>query len=331
MTLSPTAPSTLDLSPDSDSFLGDVVAGLSARPRELPCKYFYDERGSRLFDRICELPEYYLTGAELEILASHAPDMARHLGPGRLLVELGSGSSVKTRLLLDHLIEPAGYVPVDISLQHLERSAAALAADYPGLELLPVSADYSTDDDIPLPPAAPGTATVFFPGSSIGNFSPQEATSLLGRIARLVGPDGSLLIGFDLKKDPSIIQRAYNDAAGVTAEFNRNILRRINRELGGEFRPEAWHHHAFYEPVAGRVEMHLVSQTRQSVAIGDLNFEFDEGETIRTECSHKYTVEQFAKMASGFEVDSVWTDSGQRFAVLLLRASQVGPGGIVHA
>jgi L-histidine N-alpha-methyltransferase len=330
MTIAPTVPSTLDLSPDADSFLGDVIAGLSSRPRELPCKYFYDERGSRLFDRICELPEYYPTGAELEILATHAPDMARHLGPGRLLVELGSGSSVKTRLLLDHLIQPAGYVPVDISLQHLDRSAAALAVDYPALEISPVSADYSTDDAIPLPFTAPGAAAVFFPGSSIGNFSPEEATSLLGRIAQLVGPGGSLLIGIDLKKDPNVIQRAYNDAAGVTGEFNRNILRRINRELRGEFLPEAWHHHAFYEPVAGRVEMHLVSQVAQSVRIGDLAFSFEEGETIRTECSYKYTVEQFAEMASGFEVDSVWTDDGRRFAVLLLRAGQFGPGGIVH-
>jgi dimethylhistidine N-methyltransferase len=310
--------------------LAEVIAGLRDMPRQLPCKYFYDERGSALFDRICQLPEYYLTNAELEILESYASEMAARLGRGRLLVELGSGSSIKTRLVLDHLVDPVAYVPVDISTEHLHQAASELAKSRPALEILPVSADYSTDDEIPLPVAPQGATVVFFPGSSIGNFSPEQAANLLRRIARIVGPGGSLLIGIDLKKDPVVIERAYNDAAGVTAEFNRNILERINRECGADFDPASWHHHAFYEPVAGRIEMHLVSRNAQSVRIGREEFQFATGESIRTEHSHKYAVDQFVSMAEDFELEQTWTDRAEQFAVLLLRAGQRGPGGIVN-
>ncbi len=326
MTLAPAAPTRspalVDLGAGLDSFRADVLAGLRRRPRRLPCKYFYDERGSRLFDRICELPEYYLTQVELGILRRHAGEIAGRLGPGALLIEMGSGSSVKTRLLLDHLEAPRGYVPVDISREHLHRAATALAKDYPDLAVSPVCVDFAGDAIIPLPDASSDARVVFFPGSSIGNFSPPEARRLLGRIAGLCGPAGRLLIGIDLKKNPKIIEAAYNDAAGVTADFNRNILRRINRELAGDFEVDAWHHHAFYEPAAGRVEMHLVSRGRQRVTVAEEVFEIKEGESIRTECSYKYTVEQFVKMAGGFDLEAEWTDEGRRFAVLLLVVSR---------
>jgi len=329
MTVAPVAPALAHADPGVSTFRESVLAGLRRRSRRLPCKYFYDEQGSRLFDRICELPEYYLTRTELAILGRHGAEIARQLGRCCLLVELGSGSSRKTRILLDQLVEPVGYVPIDISCEHLHQTTAALATDYPDLTVMPVCADYGGRETISLPEIADAPpTTVFFPGSSIGNFHPAEARKLLVRIAGLCGPGGRLLIGIDLKKEPKSIERAYNDAQGVTAEFNRNLLRRVNRELGGDFAPEDWHHHAFYEPVAGRIEMHLVSRVRQAVRVGDETFEFDEGESIRTECSYKYTIPGFLEMANGFCLESEWTDSERRFAVLLLRTDAGGTGEV---
>jgi L-histidine Nalpha-methyltransferase len=309
----------------TDEFLRDVVDGLSRAPKELPCKYFYDARGSELFDRICELEEYYPTRCEAELLRDRAAEMADIFGPHCVLIEYGSGSSRKTRLLLDRLREPAAYVPVDISAEHLLLSARALARRYPGLTIRPVAADFTRSFSLPPLPAA-DRRVVFFSGSTVGNFQPPEAVGLLVHIARLVGPGGGLLIGVDLKKDRKTLERAYNDAAGVTAAFNLNLLVRIRRELGADVEPEQFQHRAVYNEAAGRIEMYLVSTAAQTVRVGDHVFRFAEGETIRTEYSYKYTVEEFRALAAraGFGVDRVWTDSGGLYSVqyLSVRARQ---------
>ena len=221
----------LDLKPQAAVFLDDVVEGLSQSPKCLPCKYFYDERGSQLFDRICELDEYYLTRTELAIMRQFASEMAEQIGPGVMLVEYGSGSSIKTRLLLDHLPDPVAYVPVDISREHLQAVADQLSRAYPHIEMLPVCADFTEHFDLPVPKRRPTHVAVYFPGSTIGNLQPEDACQLLDRIARLCGVGGGLLIGVDLQKEISVIEDAYNDEAGVTAEFNLNLLKHINQLL----------------------------------------------------------------------------------------------------
>ncbi len=309
-----------DFSPERERFLADVLAGLGRERKELPCKYFYDERGSRLFDRICELEEYYPTRTELAIMEQHAGEMAEAIGPGCLLVEYGSGSSLKTRLLIDRLEAPVAYVPVDISREHLLRSAGALAERHPELEVLPVCADFTRPFELPRPATKPARDVAYFPGSTIGNFAEPEARELLGQIAALTGPGGGLLIGADLEKDADTLEAAYDDAEGVTAEFNLNLLARINRELEADFRLERFRHEAVWEPKRGRVEMHLVSLDEQAVSIGDARIRFARGESIHTESSHKYSVEGFAALAgsAGFRVERVWTDPGRLFSVQLL-------------
>lgn len=308
----------IDCEPNHSTFLEDVVEGLSGRTKRLPCKYFYDGRGSSLFDRICELDEYYLTRSELAIMRRSAGEMANRLGRGVMLIEYGSGSSIKTRLLLDHLRDPAAYVPVDISRRHLLQSASRLSEAYPAIEVLPVCADFTTDFDLPLPQESPSRRAVYFPGSTIGNFAPAEARRLLADIAARCAPGGSLLIGADLKKDVDKLEAAYNDRQGITAEFNRNVLRRINRELGGDFQPEHFRHQAFFNEEHGRIEMHLVSEREQVVSIAQHAFDFSEGESICTEHSHKYTVREFQEMASAadFSLDECWTDERKNFSVL---------------
>ncbi len=303
----------------SGRFLHDVIDGLTARPRELPCKYFYDERGSALFDRICELQEYYLTRTELEIMRRHAPGMAQAIGPGSLLIELGSGSSLKTRLLLEHLGQVAAYVPVDISAEHMTRWAGVLAADFPGLVVRPLHADFSADFVVPEVPSA-RRRVVYFPGSTIGNFEPEQAVSLLRRMARIVAPDGALLIGIDRKKDVAVLEAAYNDREGVTSAFNLNLLRRIERELGADVVVEQFEHDAFYNPTEGRIEMHLVSTVPQTVRLDGVEIEFEPGETIHTENSYKYDLDEFEELAArgGFEPREVWSDDRQMFSVLYL-------------
>jgi dimethylhistidine N-methyltransferase len=310
----------LDRSPSLREFLRAVLDGLSQTPRSLPCKYFYDAAGSRLFDRICELEEYYLTRTEIDIMRRCAAQMASCLGPGCQLIECGSGSSVKTRFLLDRLPAPAAYVPIDISCDHLAHSAAALAAGYPELEVLPLCADYTEDFELPRPRARVQRRAVYFPGSTIGNLTPERAASFLGRLAALGGRGGALLIGVDLQKEAAVIEPAYNDAAGVTAAFNLNLLRRINRELGADFELEAWAHRAFYDQVHGRIEMHLVSRRPQVVTLDRKRFSFERGETIRTEYSYKHSLEGFAALAagSGFQVEQVWTDASGLFSVQYL-------------
>jgi dimethylhistidine N-methyltransferase len=301
-------------------FRADVLAGLSARRKRIPAKYFYDDAGSRLFDDITELPEYYPTRTELGILLAHAGEMAARCGPRCLLIELGAGSLKKARILLDRLDRPAGYAPVDVSGAHLRAAAAALADDYSALEVTPVVADFTRPFRLPDLPAARRVA--FFPGSTIGNFDPPEADALLRRVARLVGPGGGLLLGIDLRKDVAVLERAYNDGAGVTAAFNLNLLARINRELDADFDPDAFRHHAFYNREHSRIEMHLVSQRAQRVRVGDAAFDFRAGESIHTENSYKYDVAEFAARAAAcrLRLDASWTDAHNYFAVLYLTA-----------
>ena len=304
-----------DLCPETDTFLDEVRDGLQQPQKAIPAKFFYDVRGSQLFDQITELPEYYLTRTEMGIMQRFVGEMVERIGPRTLLVEYGSGSSLKTRILLDHLTDPAGYVPIDISKEHLLRSAATLAAAYPGLTILPVCADYTSAFRLPdLDGARP---VVYFPGSTIGNFSPDEARAFLRRIAGIVGSGGGLLIGVDLKKDIALIEAAYNDAQGITAAFNKNMLARINRELGGTFDLDRFEHEAFYNRAHGRIEMHLVSLIDQCVRIGKGQVPFRKGETILTEYSHKYSLDDFAALAAsaGFAVEQVWTDDEHLFSV----------------
>lgn len=308
----------LDLQPTQQVFMDEVVSGLRDSPRHLPCKYFYDHAGSQLFDKICDLDEYYLTRTELTIMRGHAAEMAEQIGPGVMLVEYGSGSSLKTRLLLEQLAAPAAYVPVDISRKHLQYTANTLSSHFPEVEVLPVCADFTRPFELPTPQQPPTHAAVYFPGSTIGNFPPDAAHQLLAQIAPLCGVGGGLLIGIDLQKDVAIIESAYNDTSGVTAEFNLNLLRRINRELGADFDLSSFTHQAEYNPSIGRIEMYLVSETDQEVALNGETISFSAGERICTEYSYKYTVEQFAELAAkvGLTLRRAWTDANGFFGVL---------------
>ncbi len=305
---------------ERQSFLEDVLDGLSRRPRELPCKYFYDAAGSALFERICELGEYYPTRTELSILESHAAEMAELLGEGCLLIEPGSGSGRKTRLLLERLRQPAGYVPVDISPGPLRALARELSRAHPGLEVLPVCADYTAGPPLPSPRARAARRVVFFPGSTIGNLHPHETLAFLKQTAALCGRGGGLLVGVDLPKARALLQRAYDDAQGVTARFNLNLLARIDRELGGDFDPSAFRHRASWSPARSRVEMHLVAERGQTVHLAGRRFEIAPGESIRTECSYKWSLRAFRGLASaaGWRVRRVWTDPRRWFSVQYL-------------
>lgn len=306
------------------SFLQDVIEGLEDFPKRLPCKYFYDRRGSQLFDRICELDEYYLTRTEQQIMHRHADEMGRCIGENAAVIELGSGSSVKTRDLLDHLLDPTVYIPVDISHQHLQQTAAALRADYPNLKIVPVTADFTAE--IPLPEIADRATrrVVYFPGSTIGNFRPDHARALLDQIAELCGPDGGLLIGVDLVKAPATLEKAYDDERGVTAEFNLNLMRRIRDELNADIDLKDFRHVAFFNEERSRIEIYIESLTDQTIQIGDHRFPLSAGEMIHTEYSHKYTVDRFAEMArDGFRLETVWTDPRNYFAVMYFRVADL--------
>ena len=303
-----------------ERFLTDALHGLRQPRKSLPCKYFYDIEGSKLFDQICALPEYYPTRTELGILRAHALDMADSLGPETLLVEYGSGSSVKTRLLLDRMLRPSAYVPVDISREHLFETALALRLDYPGLAVLPVCADFSAPFALPHSPRPLSRRAVYFPGSTIGNFSEAGAIALMSGVARRVGPGGAFLVGVDLVKDRRVLERAYDDAAGITAAFNLNLLARLNRELDADFDLRRFAHRALWVEAEGRIEMHLVSRAEQIVRLGGVEIHFARGESICTEHSHKYTLPGFAHLArrAGLTVRRVWTDRAQLFSVQYL-------------
>ena len=308
-----------DAHPGTDDLRDGVLSGLSSSPKLIQPKYFYDRRGSELFDTICALPEYYQTRTEMNILRSCVNELVEHIGPDCLLVELGSGASKKVRLLLEQL-RPSSYLGVDISKDFLLSSTQTLAGDYPWLEVHAACVDFSQTLDIPHCETFEHKVA-FFPGSSIGNFDPDEAIELLRRIAQMMNHSGHLLIGVDLKKNTDILNAAYNDSAGVTAAFNLNLLSRIRDELDTDIKPGLFEHDAFYNPLHGRIEMHLVSRQPQSVRIEDRRFDFGKGESIHTENSYKYTVEEFAGLASaaGFQQQQVWTDAGNLFSVQLLK------------
>lgn len=297
-----------------------VVEGLSAPTKWLPCKYLYDEAGSQLFDRICELPEYYPTRTETGILQACAGDIAAAVGPGAEVVELGSGASIKTRILLSALERPAAYVPVDISEAHMLAAVAGLQPDYPSVAMRPVAADFSGPFALPRR-TGDGRRLLFFPGSTIGNLDPDEAEAFLGRMRNDLEPD-AMVLGADLRKDPAILVPAYDDAAGVTAAFNLNYLDRINRDLGADFDRARFRHEARWNERMGRIEMHIVSRTAQTVRIGDRAYDFAEGESIHTENSHKFTLLQLRELAAraGWRTAASWTDDRQLFSVHLLAA-----------
>lgn len=297
-------------------FYSDVVSGLSGQPKSLPCKYFYDERGSQLFEAIVRTPEYYPTRAEIEILTLNAQEIAGLVGPFAHLIEFGSGSSHKIRLLLKSMPELASYIAVDISEDYLLRSTATLAREFPDLPVVPLCADFTQAFALPRI-ARQGRRVAFFPGSTIGNFTPEQAAAFLCRSARLLGQGGGMIIGVDLKKDPIVLEAAYNDRAGVTAAFNRNILQRINFELGANFDPAAFAHRAIYNAGLGRIEMYLDSSKAQSVHVGDRPFTFAHGESIHTENSYKYALAEFHTLAesAGFMAGQVWMDRRQLFSL----------------
>lgn len=301
-------------------YRSDLLAGCSGPVKAIPCKYFYDERGSALFERITTLAEYYPTRTELGILRQRAPAIAQRLGPSVRVVELGSGSGNKTDLFVDALERPVQYVAVDISASALLDATGRLAKRRPDLRVAHVVADYTKPVELPPAPGEPSRTVAYFPGSTLGNFEPQAARAFLSRIRTLVGPSGALVLGVDLKKDPALLHAAYNDAAGVTAAFNLNLLVRANRELGTDFDVARFAHSAFYDPREGRIEMFLVSMARQVVRLGDAELSFQEGEAIHTEYSYKLTragLEQLARDA-GFTLDEMWTDERRWFATALL-------------
>jgi dimethylhistidine N-methyltransferase len=304
-----------DFHPPLSDFQAEILAGLNSRQKYIAPKYFYDAEGSKLFDRICELPEYYLTRTEIGLLEHYGEQIAGEIGPDAVLFELGSGSSRKIRLLLDALW-PASYVPIDISKNHLFHAAHDLARDYPWLEIHAICADYAACWNVPS--CLQGKRRIaFFPGSSIGNLTAEEARGLLERIARLVGKGGGLLIGVDLIKGIDVLEAAYNDRQKVTAAFNKNLLVRINRELHADFQVDRFEHFAFYNRDFDRIEMHLVSRQEQFIRVADKTIRVDAGESIHTENSHKYSIASFHRLAqrTGFRSDKVWVDSEGLFSI----------------
>ncbi len=314
-----------DYEPDTGNILEEVLEGLRKSQKTLPCKYIYDERGSGLFDQICELEEYYPTRTELSILSSRAQEMADIIGDDRLVIEYGSGSSTKTPILLKSLDAPKAYVPIDISKEHLINAAENLKQNFPNLEIIPVCADYTAEFDLPDKLKSAKKRLIFFPGSTIGNFEPAKAKNFLGCMRKLAGMDGGILIGVDLKKEPEILHAAYNDKEGVTAEFNLNVLCRINRELNTNFQLDQFVHRAFFNESENRVEMHLVSQKDQSVQIDGELISFQKGESIHTESSYKYTLNDFYDLTAQADLSpaKVWTDEQQWFSVHYLTSASV--------
>jgi dimethylhistidine N-methyltransferase len=315
-----------DFRPGEGLFRAEVLSGLRKSQKELPSKYFYDEHGSYLFECICGLDEYYIPRIEKEIMEAYIEEIVELLGPRVLLIEYGNGSSAKTYILLDHMRELVAYVPIDISREQLLYVTKEIVSDYPGLEVLPVCADYTSNFELPAVDKPPARKVVYFPGSTIGNFDPIPAKHFLEHIAGVCGPGGGLLIGVDLKKNPSVLHCAYNDRQSITAAFNLNLLERINRELNANFQLEWFEHYAFYNLREGRVEMHLVSLRDQTVQLDNVTIPFTKGESIWTESSYKFNPDEFEQVsaAAGFKVEHVWTDEQQWFSVQYL----VNTGGV---
>jgi dimethylhistidine N-methyltransferase len=306
-----------DFKPSRERFLAEVLNGLKKPQKELPSKYFYDEHGSMLFEQICSMDEYYIPRTEESIMHSRIEEMAELIGPNALIIEYGCGDCKKVRFLLDHLYDPAAFIPIDISREQLTQVTKELHADYSKLEVLPVCADYTSSFELPRAKKTPNRTVVFFPGSTISNFDILPAKHFLDHLSDVVGSGGVLIIGVDLKKDVSTLHRAYNDSGGVTAAFNLNLLERLNRELDCNFQLDCFQHYAFYNPRESRIEMHLVSMCRQVIKVDGTAIDFSKGESIWTESSYKYTVEEFREMAaaSGFHVERTWTDERDWFSV----------------
>ena len=313
-----------DLSADTLDMRSDVLAGLARSPKRLPSKYLYDARGSQLFEHICELPEYYLTRAELALMETHVAQIAATLGPQVLLVEYGSGSGPKTELLLERLADAVAYVPVEISRSALTASVERLNGRFAHIEMLPVCADFTQPVRLPEPARPQRRSVIYFPGSTLGNFAPDAAVRLLTHMRREMGPHGAALIGVDLVKPPALIESAYNDAAGVTAEFTLNLLHRLNRELHGDFDPEKFEHRARYVSEAERIETHIVSRADQRVTVAGQRFHFAADEAMLVEISCKYSRTSFARLAAraGMRVSHVWTDADGLFSVQCLRPAR---------
>ena len=306
----------VDLEPRRADLRAEVLWGLRQRPKRLPCKLLYDTRGSELYERITRLPEYYPTRTEIAIQRAHVGEIAALVGRGAMIVEYGSGSSEKTRMLLDHLEAPAAYVPVDISRYALLEAAEALQQEYPAIEIRPVCADYTEPFELPEVERVVRRRVVYFPGSTLGNFERADASAFLRRIARAGEPGDALLLGLDLDKDRSVLEAAYDDARGVTADFNRNILRHVNSAVGGDFDPERFEHVAFYDNAERRIEMHLRSDSDQIVRVGGERITLQAGEMIWTESSYKYRLEEIDTLArgSGFRLVRLWTDPAAWFS-----------------
>ncbi len=311
----------IDLGPETDDFRQALLEGLAGEHKAVPCKFLYDERGSKLFERICRLAEYYPTRTELGLMRNHIDEMAAAIGPKPCIVELGSGSGIKTRLLLDALDRPSSYLPIEISKPALRHCADQIAEDFPNLPIYPICADYT--EPIELPALSEGTdnTVAYFPGSTIGNFEPDDAVAFLGRIADLCGEGGSLLIGVDLYKPAEIVEPAYNDSQGVTAEFTSNLLRRANREADADFDLESFEHDAPFNDARHCVELGQVSTVAQTVRVDGEAFDFEEGEKIQMEYSFKHPPDEFRKMArqAGFEVSEIWKDPDKEFSIWYLQ------------
>ncbi len=302
---------------EDEAFASDVIGGLTSTPKRVPPKYFYDAAGSHLFDRITEQPEYYPTRCEMRILEAHAGDIAKLMPAGAALVEFGSGSNKKARILLKAAPQLACYVPVDICGEMLEQEAAELRPDFPELKVLPVTADFTQSFELPPEAKAAPVRVGFFPGSTIGNFEPHEAAAFLRHAGNILGPGARLIVGADLIKPAEVLNAAYNDKDGITAKFNLNLLNRINRELGGNFHLDCFEHHAFFNRERNRVEMHLASLKRQKVRVGGETIDFRAGETIHTENSYKYSIEKLTALArgAGWRPLGAWTDARNYFSI----------------
>ena len=313
----------LDLKPEQQDGQAEIIAGLARRQKEISPKYFYDETGARLFEEICQQPEYYPTRTEIGIMQSRMAQIASLIGPRASIIEFGSGAGVKTRLLLEGIPEIAAYVPVDISREQLIASSDQIARDFPDIEVLPICADFMQPFELPNPHIAPDRNIVYFPGSTIGNFSTAQSVRLLRTMRTQARVNGALLIGVDLIKAPDIVERAYNDAAGVTAQFNLNLLAHLNHAYDANFKLQAFEHAAIYDEKDCRVEMRLISLCRQNVRVAGANFELEKGEYIVTEHSHKYSIDSFESLArqAGFSPNEIWTDPDRLFSVHFLTAA----------
>ena len=307
--------------PNDEQLLEEVLNSLKKKQKELPCKLFYDKKGSELFDEISKLPEYYPTRTEIGIIKTNIEDISDHIGKNCLLVELGSGSSMKIRLLLNGLNELSAYVPLDISYNHLIETSSTLSRDFPDLRIIPLCVDYTKPFEFPDFDFSWEKIVIFYPGSTIGNFHPHYAKKFLAMIARRSGKGSGLLIGVDLKKEKELLENAYNDSKGVTAKFNLNMLYRLNSEVGSNFEINNWQHNAIYNEYEGRIEMHLISLTKQDVSFNGTRIHFEKDESIVTEYSYKYTLSEFENLISDhFKVERAWVDDNNRFSLQYLSA-----------